>query len=152
MPDKPKTFVKMLAQQVDTGWGADPENPITQEIVEEFAACDLIIEKVVRSLIATANDERNEGMLGDQGGVARVFGHGRCAPREGDMHDLRKTLIIALGGAVNKDLQVQAAINQKAAESAERAADKALAEKWQAEARVRELEAQLRNLTPYSHQ
>ena len=144
---KPTTFVELLARQVDMGWGADPDNPLTQEIADRFAACDLIIERVVKALIASDPDERGRNsMLGDQGGVARCFGIGLCSPRAGDTHDLRKQLGAAFGAAINEDLRVQAKINQEVAERAQKEVDDARSKQYLAEAKAGELERELRLL------
>lgn len=44
---RPKTLPELLARQVDTGWGADPDDAVTRELVEALSTCDLIIRGVL---------------------------------------------------------------------------------------------------------
>lgn len=134
---KPLTLIELFTHQMDTGHGADSEHPLTQELVEAFSKCDLLVTAVVDRLL---EEDPESGFF-----KRYAYGH---ADRSTELGDGRERLAKMFGEAYDRDLEDRTAANLRAAKSAGEAADKAKRELWEAQDTIRILKEKINQLEP----
>ena len=103
----PKELSELIARQMDSGWGADSEQPLTRDLIEKFAACDLLVLAVIERLVTPA-DHREWGDIGCRYGL---YGEPRLTreggPDEDELGAGRRRLAEAMGAAHDLDLELR---------------------------------------------